>query len=376
MKPDSLSNFPLKRLHPLDGLSITGQLWDEAHQFHREQARYHAWLAHGTGILAGLEVLASDPPDTALYILPGVAIDPLGNLIVLPQPVTYDLGRVEGVLYVLATFGESRPRPPADHKVDDNLLYIHAEFAIEARPTLPNTPYVEIARVYRQTRDSVLRDPRDPAHPVADEIDRRFRHEIGPLSRPVVRVGVVERGRTAHGSGVSEMARAVRQSGAYLMWADTALDLKRDLNTYTLLYLTSDVPVSFSVAELKSLTDFYHNGGTLVFDVCRCAGASGTLEIWDGVLKQLNLTLAPITREHPLLNEPFLFATPPTGFHSGEAALLHVADGVFLTQADYACLWRGEQFSTPPTRETIRTAMEWGLNLVTWAYVRQARQLR
>ena len=70
-----LNSYPLKRIKPSDGLAITAEVWEEAHEYHRHNHRYHTMLGHGPGILSGLEVIASDPPDTSIYISPGVAID-------------------------------------------------------------------------------------------------------------------------------------------------------------------------------------------------------------------------------------------------------------------------------------------------------------
>ena len=84
---DLLKIFPDKWIKPVDGLAVTAEVWEEAHDHHRQGQRFHAILHHGSGVITGLEVMASDPPDTSVYILPGVAVDPAGQTIVLPQPV-------------------------------------------------------------------------------------------------------------------------------------------------------------------------------------------------------------------------------------------------------------------------------------------------
>ena len=96
-----LQRYPTKRIKPVDGMAVTSEVWEEAHEYHRQSQGCHALFSHGPGILAGLEVIASDPPDTSVYILPGIAIDPVGQTIVLPQPVAYDIGHeMEGLLYL------------------------------------------------------------------------------------------------------------------------------------------------------------------------------------------------------------------------------------------------------------------------------------
>ncbi len=78
-----LRNCSLKRLHPTDGMAVTAKVWAEAHAYHRLRQQAHLALAHGAGILSGLEVIASDPPDGTVYILPGSAIAPNGELILV-----------------------------------------------------------------------------------------------------------------------------------------------------------------------------------------------------------------------------------------------------------------------------------------------------
>ncbi len=88
---------------------MTAAVWKEAHDYHRQQQRFHALLSHGPGIITGLSVLASDPPDSTLYILPGMAVDPEGETIVVTEPVAYDVGLAHGLQYLLLSYEQSRP---------------------------------------------------------------------------------------------------------------------------------------------------------------------------------------------------------------------------------------------------------------------------
>src|SRR5512143_1940239 len=104
------SLFPQKKIRPYDGMSVTAEVWEKAHAAHTLGLQSHNLFFHGTGILAGLEVVASDPPDRLVYILPGVAVDSLGRVIVLPEAVAYDLGDdAEGPLYLLISYRETLP---------------------------------------------------------------------------------------------------------------------------------------------------------------------------------------------------------------------------------------------------------------------------
>ena len=85
-EPDFLKDNPTRRIKAVDGMAVTADVWEEAHDYHRRQAEMHARFGHGAGILTGLEVVASDPADTAVYIRPGVAIDHEGRTIVVAEP--------------------------------------------------------------------------------------------------------------------------------------------------------------------------------------------------------------------------------------------------------------------------------------------------
>ena len=73
-KNEQLQVLPTTRIKPVDGMAVTADVWEEAHDYHLRSGRGHAALLHGSGIVAGLEVIASDPADTAVYIKPGVAV--------------------------------------------------------------------------------------------------------------------------------------------------------------------------------------------------------------------------------------------------------------------------------------------------------------
>ena len=47
--------------------------------------------------------------------------------------------------------------------------------------------------------------------------------------------------------------------------------------------------------------------------------------------------------------------------------------GVIRSTADYGCLWQGERRDGPAARADIRTALEWGGNLVAYALSRRKR---
>ena len=155
-----LSEFPTKRIKPFDGMAVTAQVWQEAHNYHDERRRFHDLLSHGAGIVCGLEVIASDPPDSTLFVRPGVATDSLGRQIVMAEPVSFDVGHTtEGSLYLLLSYAEGDAQE--ENNPEAAPAYLVAGFGIEVQNELPDTPCVELARIQRVGREEPIHDASD-----------------------------------------------------------------------------------------------------------------------------------------------------------------------------------------------------------------------
>jgi hypothetical protein len=371
---DLLHEFPTKRIKPVDGMAVTAQVWEEAHEHHRQRQRFHNLYAHGPRIVTGLEVIASDPADSSLYILPGIAVDPLGQTIVITDPVAYDVGAAHGRLFLLLTYEESRPTAAGDQ--EDGPLYIHAQFGIEAVPALPDSSYVELARVRRQSRESPLMEARDSVHPGMNEIDLRFRLGTEAVSRRVVSLAVCYTGGSTdarHGRGADYLARALRRTGQRV-WVDDRVPLAAGLEEYVLVYLVGQDAFQLSRDEMNALYTYLQGGGTLLIESCRHATAGGSppadASFFD-LLASLGVQLQELQPGDSLLIEPELFAALPPGFETEGQPKVLAGGGVLFSHCDYGCLWQGERRGRLASREEIRTAMEWGENLVAYALRRR-----
>jgi hypothetical protein len=365
---DLVQLFPAKRIHPLDGLAITAEVWGDAHEHHRQQMQFHTRLFHGAGIVTGLEIMASDPPDTSVYILPGVAVDPNGRIIILPQPVAYDIGHeMEGLLYLLLSYEESRPR--AEKGQGDGPLYIHSEFSISARTVLPAGPWVELARVRRRSREDSFTDARNPAQPGPNEIDLRFRHEIGAPQEVTLAVCYLGQGANKkQGRGAVYLAQALGRLGHGHIVVDDDVPLAPGIETHTLIYLVGQGKFELSSGQMNGLANYVKKGkGTLFIESNNTAAES----TFSDLLAGMDLEPGALPPGHRLLVEPYLFAAPPPGFETGEKAEVLVSDGVILSSYNYGLLWQGEVRGGVPSREQIRTAMEWGGNIVAYAAARR-----
>jgi hypothetical protein len=375
-----LQDFPTKRIKPFDGLAVTAQVWDEAHGYHRQRHRFHELLSHGPGIVSGLKVIASDPPDTSVYILPGVAVDAAGRAIVLNEPVTYDVGdKAEGRLYLLLSYGERQSKSE-----EHGPVYVHSEFGIEVQPRPDDTRSVELARIRRQKRDAPIFDPQDPAHPGPNEIDLRFRRDVGAATQETVSLAVINVGGGAksvrHSEGADYMARAFNRcgwaDGQYRLCVDHDIAIGPDLAAYALVYLVGHGAFQLGKEDMEALYAYMERGGTLFIESCRHGNAEGEPAAdtsFYNLMSELGVALNELRSDHRLLREPFLFAASPAGFETEGAPRVAVGEAAIFSTYDYGCLWQGEQRGGSASREAIRAALEWGSNVVAYAVSRRER---
>ncbi|MBN1261989.1 MAG: DUF4159 domain-containing protein [Anaerolineae bacterium] len=364
-----IDRIPVKRLHPRDGTAITAAVWEEAHTYHRGRQQLHDALGHGPGILTGLNVIASDPPDSTVYVLPGVAIAPNGDLIVVKRPVTFDFGAAEGTLSLWLTYTESPPSTESDPDSGER-QYIYAQFGLEAQISDQDVDGVGLARIRRQSMQAPITDASNAARPKANEIDLRFRRSAGipvqphPLLAAVIRT---EGGEPAD-HGAETLAQTLRFTGRTPLWIDHDVTLSSPLDGYDLVYLIAQTTVAPGKETLNALYTYLQGGGSLFIESCHTAGsdpAASEASLLD-MLTSLGVQLHPIEAGHPLLTTPHCFAAPPEGATRSEVRIL-VGEGVIFSTGDYGCLWAGKGHGFTPTREAIRAAHEWGENLIHFA---------
>jgi hypothetical protein len=367
-----LSEFPLKRISARDGMAVTAEVWQEAHEYHRLRAKFHALVSHGPGIVAGLEVIASDPPDSAVYILPGIAFDSQGQTIVLPEPTAYDFGDSAGTLHLLITYAESPPR--ADDDREDGPDYVHAAFSVEAPADLPDTAYVELARIRRTSRTAAITDPADATQPGADEIDMRFRRDIGIRTPEAAVMGVCYVGEGSNqnqGHGLPQLALAMRHAGKRV-WVDEEIALDEGLADYALVYLVARGDFKLEHDEMTAVYDYLQQGGTLLFESCRAnTDAEGADAAFLELLGSMGVELTELKAGDRLITEPYLFAAAPEGYETEGEPQVRTGGGVIYSTADYGCLWGAASRGRAASREEIRTATEWGENILFDALARR-----
>ncbi len=372
-KKKVLERVPKRRLHPTDGLAVTAKVWATAHDYHRLRLDAHQALAHAPGVLLGLDVIASDPPDSTVYILPGIALAPGGELIVVEDPVAYDLGSAEGPLTLWLTYAEGPPHSESDPEAGE-VAYVSAQFGVEVQPSHVPVEGVELARMRRTADDAPLTDAEEATFPAPNEIDLRFRRKMTPPVAPV-RLAVSRWGEgealAPHVAGARALGQALRHAGRTPLWVDVDVPLDSALGGYTALYLVVGTADAETEA-LNALYDFLQNGGT-VFAEVGAADEDGTIEaaVFD-MLGSLGIALEPVVDDHALLTTPHLFvALPGARPADAETPALMVGEGVVFSRAGLGAAWVGRRDGALLTRAEIRAAHEWGENLIHYAEARK-----
>jgi len=353
-----LKNYPKIQIKPFDGMSVTAETWAQAHDEHRKKLQAHELIFHGSGIVSGLEVIANDPPDQYVFISPGLAVDPVGNVIVLTEPVAYDFGNtMEGELFLMLGYGD---REIAGS--NNEIRYIQDEFVIAARPTMPKRPAVELARVNLSQKGISIKNASSPDHPGIDEIDMRFRATIKVEEEKVVKVGLCYLGQEMPSgvlAGWDNLSRESKRSISTDLAIDNALPISSCLQDYSIVYLAGSGTFKVEANKLKELAAYLEKGNALIVEAMDDSAEESFKSVFGG----LGVTLNPVAEYDSILKAPNLFNTPPEG-NQGNKVLL--GKKVIYSNAKYSLAWNGKVLGGTGSRADIRSALEWGMNMISY----------
>ncbi len=188
--------------------------------------------------------------------------------------------------------------------------------------------------------------------------------------------------------GISILAQSLRNQGRRSVWADLSVAPQDDLSRYTFIFLIVDdlatvVSAIHEKNETKVLYDYLLNGGTMVVE-----SADGQLdvsgpqftEICEALGQLFHVDLTAVDIAHPLLESPHFFAQlpnwtdPSEGDGSALQGLVSEGGGLILSTCGFSHRWAGQGRNGPLPREQIRSAIEWGENLLSFAAERRKNQ--
>ncbi len=213
---DQLPLNPIIRVHPFSGLVIDVDTWAAAHDYHRKHHQLHLLSLHGSGVMQGLGVVSTDPPSDSIIIDAGLAIDPHGNTIVVPERQYVSLGKAVGLAYLTLDYVESIP--PAEGDDQDTRARVKEDFRIRVTQTLPEAGSIELARIELTGAGAGIVVAPNPWLPKPNEIDLRNRPQLHLTAPRTLTVGLVvlddaQKLSPSHFTGVQYLLREIELSG-------------------------------------------------------------------------------------------------------------------------------------------------------------------
>jgi hypothetical protein len=377
MYHDGVPSTQLKRVEPFQGLMIDTDIWRDAHEYHRRAQQLHAVLLHGSGIVRGLDVGPTPGAERSLTIGPGVALDPEGRLILVSRSLRYQVNATSAGLVYLILTARDIPSDPLLSLEDGarRPSRMVEGYALAEYDHLPDTPHVELARIRLSSGKKPITSAANPGAPDANEIDLRYRIEAALRPAPLSDIGcwtpdgAGSASATEHSAGLAVLVRELAASRRQIRWRDAVADSTDPLDG-DLLLLPLEGELDLSEADQRRLTVFLDEGGVILAEPCAAQGKKADRQSALAALaERLGRAPQPVDYGHPLLTAAHIFAAPPPGLTDDP---VQEAGGLVLSQADYACAWKGGNATHPLSRDVIRTAQEFGENLL--AYARQRRR--
>lgn len=380
------------RVNPFRGLLVDENTWADAHDYHRNQMRFHLLAMHGVGIVQGLDVVASQPADTKVTVRPGLAIDPEGRMLFLPEQQIISIPS-QANLSLLFLVLEYVEKPTQTQNVGDSGTSHNTRVLEECQLRISQDPSfngIELARINLDTNARQIRNVASTRQASTNEIDLSGRMLVaerggagvaggGKGSRIALTLGVIKYGAPGnmewkrHSEG---LRRLIRDTTSFTNLDGNLLDGvnlmdEAMLRGCRMLYLTGRSAFRFSAEEEQALRRFLDRGGLVWSEPCRNGIPSGAPDDFSRSCIELTqrLNRQPIQPRagHPLFTAQYLFAAPPPALDT--AGVVVESNRMIVTTGDYGCLWegRGQANEPPPAREILRSAQEFGANALFMA---------
>ena len=407
-----IDKFEFKRVNPFQGLIIDIDVWRDAHDYHRNHQRLHNLALHGPGIATGLEVIANQPPDMSVVIQPGIGIDYKGNVIIVSQTQVYRIQSPEkGTIYLIIQFREipTGPNQPADGGHPTRIL---EAYRMQERDSLPDEPYLELARIDFDPDKHAITSAVNPSQPQKNEIDLRFRQDIAasasetiqrpqretiaqnsepdlhiqqeisalknelalrsqqPISQTKYQLTIgyisLAEDKELHRIGIENLAREINHSNDYQAVVNEIASLDDSINNCDLLYIAGNSSFKADAAIIDNVQAFLKGGGIIFGEGCSHdpQQAKDFGLAFNQLAQQVGQRLEKTDYGHPILNSYHTFAcVPPGANHEG---IMLAGTQMIYSNCDYGCAWVGGFPDIPLSRDIIRNALEMGVNICLW----------
>ena len=427
--------IPFERLHIHDGLTIDADRWQQAHRYHRQRQNFYYQSLHSPGIVQGLGVspLHDQPDGRLLQIQPGMAIDIEGNPIVMTQPEEFRIQSEARDGKALQIYLVVNYVDPEDLRHAPDQITVREQFRIVEKLQLDSRD-VELCRIQLLPGVSVIETPSDVFFPKANQLDfrdRKFpkvypegRVNVGQIvsssDRPsdlITANGLVGLLRSVAGlyPSLSTNPTIAKVTSHNLNQIETA---QRELGDCHLICIADEVLQNLANPALQNLKGYMMQGGSILVltdfvkaqlvdlldlqqelqegmqearrnpDLHRQIGSQIETEITanqtavmqriddlkqalDPIASQLGIFIndpGDLHPEHPLRIHPFTFNQLPQ--QQDKTIYIQNWGGLVWMVGDLSRCW-GSNGDPDLDRMTLRSAQEWGINLLHFAVQRK-----
>jgi hypothetical protein len=188
---------------------------------------------------------------------------------------------------------------------------------------------------------------------------------------PEVRVAVSYLGDVTdprHGRGATYLAQNINHLGKYRVIVEDNVAVGPGIVTNTLVYLVGQGSFELNAAVMNGLRNYVYKGkGTLLLESIDEAAEASFMKF----LTAKDMKPKPVELGHSLLAHPCFFAVPPAGYQTEGKPKIEVGEGVIFSANNYGLVWQGERRGRLASREEIRSAIEFGGNIITCAVERR-----
>ncbi|MBN9502669.1 MAG: hypothetical protein BGO01_02330 [Armatimonadetes bacterium 55-13] len=369
-------------IEPFNELPIDADVWREAHAQHTTHRFLHAAGSHRPGIVYGLEVFVSPKQERTLVVAPGVGIDQEGRTLLLSEPASFVLEE-KGQTYITIAYEDNYDSRSAVTVGGGKKYFRLVEGRqVVATKELPKTPHLELARVDRSGKDKPIKDAKNPFDPAEDELNQLYRvlafphcyadGGVGELCfLPTADPGAWKPNR----AGLYNMIREANGLGFHLFF-DGLFNLRAagEATDPLLLYVSCEGDFqAINKDQLDGLRRYLENGGTLFAEASK--GSDGFVKSFAEIAKGVGATMKPIAKDSPVLRAHHLFASAPPGGADKGTLTGDLEKGILLSTHDYGGAWQGNvpKPDDEGSRDRIRRAVEFGLNVTAFAARRKRR---
>ncbi len=416
-----------ERLQIRDGMPINAECWQHAHTYHRHRQNFHYQALYEPGIVYGLGVaIVPDQPDgRLLQVQPGVAIDIAGNPIIVKSPEEFRLTSTPNdgqalVVYLVVNYVD-----PDDLRLNPTAKTQVESFRIVEKLHL-DPQDIELCRIDLQASVTQLQAPPNVFAPSWNQLDFRDRRQPQPQAQLRVKVGLVsdESPDSLTQNGFTDLLRSL--PGLYpTLHADSTLQtfsaqaLGREFTLdCQLLHIPYQVLLALPNPAIQRLQSFLARGGVVLTvadfdavdlldlldigqelrlglleaerdrDLFNQTGIQLQQEITANqsaiteqiatieqaiaaIALRLGVSLSDpeaLSNDHPLQWQPFTFSQLPN--RQKHPIILRNWGGLILMLGDLTRCWSHSAIPPIP-RENIRSAQEWGINLLHFAAQKQ-----